>query len=531
MISHSSLVQSTTGADSHLGGVLSLVPFGIIFLIVLLFYLKRMKRFWGSTVLGAPDSSTIVVDITTHARALGILRWTEHFVVINSGTLLAINMLDTIFNNDARELWSELWFPPLMAIFCWAALTCLRYSNDMDPLRWHPLLWVYSILLVLVAIFWTGLAFISVKVADDISIISFLESLSQSDAVKDIIAVLSFSVWTGVSAALGIASMLVLLRRKLSGLSITVRVLTAFLCNLSGDYSRSSVKLKRISPLRGTMYAASAGIIILGTFLLIIVSNSHVNPLGLWFPLSIGYFLALRARLYFQVSADSLLSVDKRSPILFLRSFDDDELQTSRSPSKALLDFSLETRLANHFMRYGPFIAVGDPRERIPNLGATRVLLPDEQWQRTVLNWINEAALIVMYAGKTRWVRWELERIIQTDHVSRLILLIPEIKAWSTAKRDQELAQRAAQLRVVFRHTQWAEQLNSWWDYFNLRAVVFRPDGSLVAIKSGSRSRDSYHLAALVAHYVLDCPTPFTSETEYNEGRNWNESAGAGHRF
>lgn len=74
-----------------------------------------------------------------------------------------------------------------------------------------------------------------------------------------------------------------------------------------------------------------------------------------------GFFLLVRARRYFQVSADSLLAADKRSPVLFLQSFADDEKQQFRSSQRALLDFSLETRLANHFERFGPFIAVGSP--------------------------------------------------------------------------------------------------------------------------------------------------------------------------
>ena len=116
--------------------------------------------------------------------------------------------------------------------------------------------------------------------------------------------------------------------------------------------------------------------------------------------------------------------MDKRPPILFLRSFDDDELERSQSPGKALLDFSLEKRLSNHFMKFGPFIAIARPGEIVPQLGAARALLSDDKWQETVLNWINEAQLIVMYSGKTHWVKWELERIIQCGRVPRLILLI-----------------------------------------------------------------------------------------------------------
>src|SRR5262249_41107579 len=130
----------------------------------------------------------------------------------------------------------------------------------------------------------------------------------------------------------------------------------------------------------------------------------------------LGCFLLITARRYFQVSADSLLAVDKRKPILFLRSFADDEqvkfgdsdtsssyglpdrlpdvnstqdsnLDRPEDPlavaarssrpigwkaSKTLLDFSLETRLSNHFTYFGPFIAVGSPKEPVPQIGAAR---------------------------------------------------------------------------------------------------------------------------------------------------------------
>jgi hypothetical protein len=80
----------------------------------------------------------------------------------------------------------------------------------------------------------------------------------------------------------------------------------------------------------------------------------------------LAFFLIVRARHYFQVSADSLLAVDKRPPILFLRSFTDVERQRYLYTTVALLDFSLETRLSNHFYHFGPFIAVGSPKDTIP---------------------------------------------------------------------------------------------------------------------------------------------------------------------
>jgi hypothetical protein len=77
---------------------------------------------------------------------------------------------------------------------------------------------------------------------------------------------------------------------------------------------------------------------------------------------------------------------------------------------RAVLDFSLETRLAKHFSRFGPFIAVGSPKESLPQPGAARIFLPHDQWQDRILAWMQEAELIVMYAGRTQSVNWELRK-------------------------------------------------------------------------------------------------------------------------
>jgi hypothetical protein len=41
--------------------------------------------------------------------------------------------------------------------------------------------------------------------------------------------------------------------------------------------------------------------------------------------------------------------------------------------------------------------------------------------------------------------------------------------------------------------------------------MVFRPDGSMVMIKSRRRNRDAYHLAALIAHREVLAPSPLAA--------------------
>jgi hypothetical protein len=61
------------------------------------------------------------------------------------------------------------------------------------------------------------------------------------------------------------------------------------------------------------------------------------------------------------------------------------------------------------------------------------------------------------------------------------------------------------QIRQVFKNTPWEEELLEFNDFPWLRTMLFRFDGSMVMVRSRSRSRDSYHLAVLIAHqYLLD---------------------------
>ena len=85
--------------------------------------------------------------------------------------------------------------------------------------------------------------------------------------------------------------------------------------------------------------------------------------------------------------------------------------------------------------------------------------------------------------------------------------MFPEIKGWRSSRRKQDIAARVKQIRGVFKDTPWNEELTEFSDFAGLRAMLFRADSSMVMFKSRSRSRDAYHLAALIAHQQLLDPT------------------------
>lgn len=448
------------------------------------------------------------VDIGLHSRALGILRWSDYTLVVTCG-MYALTMLAGFMINAQDEDALVIAFQgAAIAILCFGAYTGWRHVGVIDPAVWRMYLGALPLISLLMGfIAWGAL----VNLQADGQEPTAMQFVQLAGVVLVLLPV-------GLLAIAAFASVLVLRRMRIDPIGKKLASLLEEIASRAGSRADETIKLPRLSVRRGSAYAIAGSAILLGLVLaraslteetlqrisedrLLSAVVKQESSLQL-----LAFFLMIRARRYFQVSADTLLAADKRAPILFLRSFTDDEQERYMGAGyskRSLLDFSLETRLANHFFRFGPFVAIGSPKESLPQLGAARVLLPDDQWHERVLGWIRDAAVVVMYGGKTAWVNWELAQILQSGSATRLILLIPEIKGWRRAKRNQDLRERMEQIRTVFQGSPWHEELVLWNDLADLRAMVFIADGSVVAIRSKSRSRDSYHLAALIAHFVM----------------------------
>jgi hypothetical protein len=237
------------------------------------------------------------------------------------------------------------------------------------------------------------------------------------------------------------------------------------------------------------------------------ILNTAMDPIFL----GVCYFL-LRARVKLQPTAESALSLDKRPPVLFLRSFVDDERVRFLFAQRALFDFSLEARLATHFFKTGPFIAVDSPKHTAA-IGAARASLPDTEWQGTVVEWMRAARLIVLLAGLTHWVRWEMRQIVELGCTQKLIILMPELSRWKEFKlrltRDfisaMDIARkRLAIIRETFSGSPWEASINEpCVPEKEIRSLMFGPDGQVTAVCARSRSRDCYQLAALISEYLI----------------------------
>jgi len=152
--------------------------------------------------------------------------------------------------------------------------------------------------------------------------------------------------------------------------------------------------------------------------------------------------------------AATLLAADERAPIVLLRAFQDDERSVKRRSVLARLLFwgfggciRLEEAIAGELSRFGPFVAIGEPGERLPDLGAARAYFSDDEWQAAVLDWIGRARTIVLIGGMTRWVTWELQKVITSGKLDRLVLLLPPDTPTGRAARWQLIAEALSDSR------------------------------------------------------------------------------------
>jgi hypothetical protein len=269
--------------------------------------------------------------------------------------------------------------------------------------------------------------------------------------------------------------------------------------------SGAAMRARSMSPFKGCVFAAfGVSFLALQTFAEVaatILEREYNHTLFFF----IGIAFLFRSRRYFQADADSLLAVDRRAPILFLRSFADDAKGGWRLllGFSRLLDYSLELRLARYFLHFGPFVAVGTPNEKLPQLGAARKSFAEGEWQDAVLTWAKSAQLISIFVGPTKWVNWEISQVISLNLTDRLILLMPESRFWLPWRHSTAMKQRLAMLVQAMASTPWSAAINQLSSAWSVRAILLESDGSILVIRSVLRNRDSYHLAAALAHHLI----------------------------
>ena len=156
--------------------------------------------------------------------------------------------------------------------------------------------------------------------------------------------------------------------------------------------------------------------------------------------LALARWMILKGKRLAAKRAEEVLSEDGRPPVLYLRSFRDEEadkglagvLRSGAAAGASPMSHSVvpwgtreQEALAVLLRQVGPYVAVGKPGEPIPEVGAARMYLPDDEWQARVGQLIDEARLVVVRAGATEGLRWEVGQLVRRARPTSLLFVLP----------------------------------------------------------------------------------------------------------
>jgi hypothetical protein len=204
--------------------------------------------------------------------------------------------------------------------------------------------------------------------------------------------------------------------------------------------ARASAERAQRDPYVGLMEISIGVAFFLGFFLVLVVLWLAAGiELPDWlggtlFVLVFSASLALvtRGRRMRAEDADRVLAQDGRPPIVFLRPFGVDRVEIGKRMSSRVrislregFELTYEERLLRTLREVGPFVAVGDPTEGLPLLGAARTYATDEDWREEVDGFTAQASVVLLHVGESTGLGWEINHVIGRDTPERLILSLP----------------------------------------------------------------------------------------------------------
>lgn len=181
----------------------------------------------------------------------------------------------------------------------------------------------------------------------------------------------------------------------------------------------------------GVAFSLAVFLVLVVLWLAGVKLGSWTNAVGLpVFTVSVA--LVTRGRRMRVSGADRVLAEDVRPPIVYLRPFGADRTEIARRMSSYVrvspregFEKTYEERLARTLRTIGPFVAVGDPTERLPLLGAARMYADDDEWRATVGELMAEAGVVLLHVGEGNGLTWEFCHVIELDVPERMILSLP----------------------------------------------------------------------------------------------------------
>jgi uncharacterized membrane protein YfcA len=224
-------------------------------------------------------------------------------------------------------------------------------------------------------------------------------------------------------------------------------------------------------------------------------SRGAISALGPWFlPMPLAALAAMAAliRRHYVLRADRVLELDNRQPILFLRSFANDKVRLwGKGIVGKLRRRTIDEAIKRSAERLGPFIAIANPNTNLPRLGASQTYFSNDTWHNAIARWVQMAQMIVMVAGRTEGIRWELDHIFSNEEQTKLAIFVPP------AMRKDSVA-AARWFGEHFSHTRYGQDFSAI-DPRRVIGIAFREDGLFVVETKRIHRREVDYLVALQA--------------------------------
>ena len=133
------------------------------------------------------------------------------------------------------------------------------------------------------------------------------------------------------------------------------------------------------------------------------------------------------------LSADEARLTDPRRPILVLRSFRDDQVSLTRAKIPWFMRFfdpgtvagTLEELIVRDLAYLGPVVAIGNPSDQLPALGAARKYCQGDEWHEVVQSLMDEAIMIVVGADLSEGLTWEIATIRRKGLLGKTTFILP----------------------------------------------------------------------------------------------------------
>lgn len=135
--------------------------------------------------------------------------------------------------------------------------------------------------------------------------------------------------------------------------------------------------------------------------------------------------------------AEEVIRNDTRPPVLYLRSFRDDNMI-----ARAIGFKSVEQEMKLAVFDIGPFIAFAEPNNEPPDPGAARMYASQEHWKEKAREEMSKAQLVIVRIGDSPSFWWEVQEAILGVRIKpeRLVFLIPGDKAEVKYERFRQRA-------------------------------------------------------------------------------------------